>query len=191
MKEKPLKIGFDLDGVILYNPLRAARPFVAFIKKLFFRKRSKIFLIPQSPTAKLLWRLFHKSSIFIAPGFDEIKKLVQNHQIEAYLVTARYSFLKDDLNAWLKKIGASSYFSGIYYNSQNEQPHLFKERILKDLDLDYFVEDNWNIVQYLYSVFIDTTQVLWVCNMFDKNIPYKLKFANLSQVIQYIKTKSL
>ncbi len=76
--KKILKVGFDLDGVLLYNPLRVARPIIAFVKFILFNhKRPLTFYYPKTKLEKWLWWFFHKSSLFIAPGFDEIKKLAK------------------------------------------------------------------------------------------------------------------
>lgn len=46
MAKKPLKVGFDLDGVILYNPVRVLRPFSAFTSKLLFHKKKHPSIFP-------------------------------------------------------------------------------------------------------------------------------------------------
>jgi hypothetical protein len=182
---KVLRVGFDLDGVILYNPARSIRPFVFLFKRIFLKNRLKKFWVPRGKWEKLFWRLAHKSSIFLAPGFDEIEKLVKEKKIEAYLVTGRFSFLKDDFEGWLKKMKAKEYFSGCYYNENDEQPHLFKQRLVKKLKLDYYIEDNWNIVDFLNSN-NSSTKIFWIYNFFDKKINYPYKFPYLGKAIEKI-----
>jgi len=182
MKKQILKVGFDLDGVLLYNPIRITRPIVSFVKKLFFKKKGLHFYSPQTTWEKQLWQLFHKSSIFIAPGLEDIKKLIRTKKIKAYIITARYSFLKNDLEKWLNKMDINHYFSGVFYNEKDEQPHLFKERTIKKLNLDIFVEDNWDIVRHINQ----KVKVLWIYNIFDRNIHYKYKFSSLKDVIKYL-----
>ncbi len=183
-----LRVGFDLDGVILYNPTRIVRPLVVFVKRIFFRNRIRTFYVPHKPFEKLLWRLLHKSSIFIQPGFDELKRLVKEKKIKAYLITARYSFLNEDLQKWLKKMQAEKYFEKCFYNDHDEQPPLFKEKVIKKLDLDYFIEDNWDIVNFLKSKSEKPkTKILWVYNILDKPINYPYKFPDLRRAIGLIK----
>ncbi len=74
---KVLRVGFDLDGVILYNPIRIFRPFVYLAKRLFTKKRAKTFWIPKRPWEKAFFHLAHKTSLFIVPGYEDIKKLVR------------------------------------------------------------------------------------------------------------------
>lgn len=188
MKKQPLRMGFDLDGVLLYNPARIMRPLVAFIKNILFHKEELTFYYPQSPFSQWMWKMFHKSSIFVAPGLNDIKKLVKEKKIKAYIVTARYKFLGPELMHWVKYRKLDTIFTGIFYNSKNEQPHLFKERMINRLDLDIFVEDNWDIVNYLSSNKKINCKVFWIYNIFDRGIIYVNKFPFLAKVMTKINT---
>ena len=186
MEQKTLKVGLDLDGVILYNPARIVRPIVALIKKALLHKKRTNFYVPKSKWEQYMWHLFHKSSIFIAPGFIDFLKLAKDRNIELYIVTARYSFLKDDLEQWLKKINVDRHFAGWYYNKDDEQPHLFKEKMITKLGLDVFVEDNWDIVRHCNEKLKTGTRIYWIYNMFDKKIDYPYKFPTLRQAVAHI-----
>lgn len=189
-KNKVLRVGFDLDGVLLYNPARIARPLIVFVKKLFFKRREKIFYIPSSSSEKLLWHLLHKSSLFIAPGLNKIKELVKSGKIKAYIITARYSFMQEDLDYWLEKMEAKKYFKGgCFTNKKNKQPMRFKERIIREQKLDIFVEDNWDIVTYLrdkFKVESSKFKVFWIYNILDAWIKYPYKFSVLKKAVEQI-----
>jgi len=185
-----LRVGFDLDGVILYNPARIFRPVIAYIKNMLFdHKKPLKFYYPKSKIEKFFWHLFHLSSIFPAQGLDRLEKLVNDKKIKAYLITARYSFLKKDLDFWIKKLKLKKYFSGIYYNQKDEQPHLFKEKMIKKLKLDIFVEDNWDIVNYLNKSEKKSNRykIFWIYNLLDIKIKYPYKFPNLSKAIKELR----
>ena len=66
---RPLRVGFDLDGVILYNPARLIRPVITGFKHRFLHRQKTKFYVPRKPLEQWLFRLFHKSSIFISPGY--------------------------------------------------------------------------------------------------------------------------
>lgn len=193
MKKKFLKVGFDLDGVILYNPIRVARPVIAFFKSIFFdNKKPLFFYYPKTKIEKLFWKILHLSSLFPAPGVNEIKKLVKEKKIKAYLITGRYSFLENDLQQWIKKLKFKNFFEGIYFNKNDLQPHLFKEKMIKKLNLDIYIEDNWDIVNYLTQNSELKTQnkkikIFWIYNLFDRRIKYKNKHHSLSSAIWKIK----
>jgi len=189
MKKQPLRVGFDLDGVLLYNPARIVRPLIIFFKRLFLKKEINRFHYPKTRIQKFFWFFLHKSSIFIAPGLNDIKKLVKEKKISAYIITARYEFLKDDFYHWLDKIEAKKYFTGYYFNNNNEQPHIFKARKIKELRLDLFIEDNWDIVNYLSKK--TDTKIYWIYNLLDRNIKYKFKYSSLQQVVSTIKKNLL
>jgi len=180
-----LKVGFDLDGVLLYNPARIIRPVIYIFKRIFLKNRLKKFYYPKTNLEKFFWTLFHKSSIFIAPGFKEIIKLIKQKKIKAYIITGRFNFLKKDLDQWVNKMQINHIFSGIYHNKKNEQPHLFKEQMLKKLNLDFFVEDNWDIVSHLNLK--HKTKIFWIYNIFDRGIKYQYKFPGLNKVIEHLK----
>lgn len=186
---RPLKIGFDFDGVIMYNPIRIIRPLIAFLKrkKIGIQRKEMEFFIPQKNWEKLLFRLFHQTSIFPAKGLDIVERLSQQQKIEPYIITARFDFLRHDLEYWLKKIHAEQIFKQWFHNKDSEQPHLFKARMIEQLGLDVFIEDNWNIVQYLDKYFKKKklpVKVFWVYNLFDKKIPYHSKHPHLLSVLK-------
>src|SRR3989344_445333 len=180
----PLRVGFDLDGVILYHPARVVRTLVKQFKHRFIPKRENTFYIPKSHPEKIMWRVFHWSSIFIASGFDEIKELSKQKKIEPYIITARFDFMEPDFNYWLNRMKVNSSFKASHLNKKNQQPHLYKEEMVKKLKLDIFVEDNWDIVQHLSKK--TKAKIFWVYNLFDYNIPYPYRFPSLSQVLQKI-----
>jgi len=81
-------------------------------------------------------------------------------------------------------------FKEIYLNDQDEQPHLFKTRIAKELKVDYFVEDNFDVAHYLsknLSTGID--KVLWLSNKLDYHRAFKFKFKSFRQVMVFLATK--
>lgn len=186
MKNSRVKVGFDLDGVLLYNPARIFRPITVGLKAILKKKTSSKthFYFPKTPIEKLMWHIVHWSSMFISPGFEDIKKLVHNGDIEAYIITSRYDCLKHDFQRWLDRMDATSHFHATFHNKDNIQPHIFKEQMINKLGLDYFVEDNWDIVDHINKT--TKTKSLWISNAIDKSIPYDLKFLTLKDAMKYI-----
>ena len=122
MVRSKLKVGFDLDGVILYNPIRTFRPFASFFKFLkpyLFHENAESFYFPNSNLEKFVWRQLHKTSFKVADGYQMIYELVKKGLFDAYLITSRYDFLKRDFEYWVKKIKAKKIFKGCYYNKTN------------------------------------------------------------------------
>lgn len=185
MTSNKLRVGFDLDGVILYNPARTIRRPVSIVKRMFMPKELGHFYYPKSKHLQTLNRLLHKSSFMVAPGFQDIIDLAKKGHIEPYIITARWSFLKDDFEAWMKKLHVPVHFKSYHLNEKNEQPHKFKERMIKELKLDVFVEDNLDIVQHLDKE--TDVHVIWIYNIFDHFVKRDKRFPTLKKAVAYIK----
>jgi hypothetical protein len=117
------------------------------------------------------------------PALDYLEELVKAKKIEAYIVTGRYSFLKKDYQNWLKIINKNKIFKGCYQNMDDLQPNEFKQKMIKKLDLDIYVEDNLDIVKKIQSS-KSKTKIFWITNFLDKNVSYQYKFNNLKEALQ-------
>jgi len=190
--KKTLKVGFDLDGVILYNPIRIcrglAKKFLKPLKSILLHQDKSSFYMPKSDFEKYLWLLIHKTSYKINNGYEELKKLPKEKNIKFYLITGRYSFLNKDFKHWLKKIDSKNIFTKCYYNSKDLQPNEFKEKMIKKLDLDIYVEDNFDIIEKLNHH--TKARILWLSNIADRNIPYDFKFFSLKEICRYLRKLS-
>src|SRR3989304_7235575 len=131
-----IKVGLDFDGVVAYNPFRVIRAPVSLVKKRLLGFRKLSFYYPRRKWEQIFWKILHESSIFPARGIDLLVDAIKRGTIEAHLITARYSFLDDHLYDWLDKYKIKRLFTSINLNKKDEQPHLFKERIIKQRTLD-------------------------------------------------------
>src|SRR3990167_6410518 len=116
MANKTLRVGFDFDGVIAYNPLRIfRRPAMWVLEQLGYKKKNELhYPVPGGHPNRLLWAILHETSFFPAYGLSDLKKLMKEKKITAYLITGRYSFVKKALIRWLKIRGIDSLFDGLY-----------------------------------------------------------------------------
>lgn len=180
-----------MDGVLLYNPARIVRPLIStFKKKKIGLKREELeFYVPRPGFQQFFWEMLHKSSFFLAPGFSQIKQMKEDGLIETYLITGRFGHLKKDYLKWKKRMKADELFLDCYMNDKDEQPHLFKERIVKQLELDVFVEDNWDIVRYLDGCCRDVN-LYWITNIIDKKYPFPQKYLSLKKALKDIKLEA-
>lgn len=182
---KKLIVGLDFDGVLAYNPTRLIRAPIKWFKRRVLKIRRLSFFVPKNEWQKWLWVLMFESSVWPARGVKQLKEDVENGRIEVHLVTGRFGFMNKSLYEWLDKYQLRTVFKSISVNEEGEQPHLFKERVIKKLKLDWYVEDNLDIVLYLKDKV--QTQVAWIYNLVDKNFPYEKKFPYLERVLQYIR----
>ena len=183
MKRK-IRVGLDFDGVIAYNPFRIVRAPVSFIKKRLLGYRKLSFYYPQTDFQKMIWKLLHESSVFPARGMSLLAEMIERDLVEAHLITARYSFLDEDLSVWLKKYNVKHLFKSINSNKKNEQPHLFKERIVHNYNLDIYIEDNLDIVKHLHKS--TSAKIYWVYNLLDRNYPHPHKYPYLEKALEDI-----
>lgn len=183
--QPPLKIGFDFDGVILYNPARIIRPMMAYLKlKRVVKRHQLVFFVPKTKTQRSIWWLAHQSSLFPAPGLDQLKALVASGQVEAHLLTGRYPELAADVHRKLRLFGLADVFTQVHTMTTIQQPHLFKEAKIKELQLDLFVEDNYDIAAYLTGVV--ETQIYWLANVLDTKLVFAHKFASFKAIMEQI-----
>lgn len=164
IKSKKIRIGFDLDGVLIGNP-----PFIP--KKLLeYLYRGRInhkiaYRYPHSSWEILLRRLSHLP--FLRPpiikNLKTIYELSLNPAVELFAVSGRYSFLKDRTDKWLEFYKFSGVFKEVFINEKDEKPNLFKKNMLKRLKLNYFIDDDDLLIRYL-KVTAPETEILPVKN---------------------------
>lgn len=186
MKTRKIRVGIDFDGVIAYNPFRVVRAPVTYAKRLLGQRKTE-FYIPRTKIEEVIWGVLHESSVFPARGVRLLRSMIQDGAIEAYLVTGRFRYLQGSLYRWLRRHDMETLFSGIHMNLENNQPHLHKHAKIRELKLDYFIEDNWDIVEYVTRQ-LPSTQVLWIYNLLDRSLPYPRKFPYLEQALRHIET---
>lgn len=184
MNKKIIKIGLDFDGVVAYNPLRIVRAPITLVKRHILRQKKTSFYVPTSALMKFLFWVPHEMSFFPGLGMDMLKNLVDQGKVEAHLISGRYAYLNRSLHTWLKRRKLDRIFTSIHTDLANEQPHIFKEQKLKELQLDYYIEDNLDIVEHLAQR-VDT-KILWIDNILDRRHSYPHKYPHLQKALEEI-----
>jgi len=179
-----IRVGFDFDGVIFYNATRNLRAYIYFVKRYLLGIRKTKFYIPKSGLTQKIAYFLHNTSARPNRGFELFLSLVKNPQFEVYIITARPSFMKDNIHEKLAPYNLKQ-IKEIIQNKKDAQPHLYKERLIKKLKLDFFVEDNWDIVEHL--VHKTSAKVIWIDNWLDSwFIKYPHKSRDLRGAIAQI-----
>lgn len=147
-----IKIAFDLDGVIIDKPPLIPKK---LLERLFKggNGRKLHYRFPKSKLERLVRKISH-FYLFRPPiksNIEFIEKLAKNSKYELYIISGRYSFLKKETDTWLKKRSIDKLFKEVFLNFDDQQPHLFKEEVVKRLKPDIFVDDDCLIVDYLNS----------------------------------------
>jgi hypothetical protein len=145
-----IKIAFDLDGVIIDKPPLIPKK---LLEKLFRGKSHNglHYCFPHSKIEQKIRKLSH-FYLFRPPikrNIQFISQLAKDSKFELYVISARYSFLRLETENWLKKRKTKSLFKEIFINLSDEQPHLFKEKKLREIKADIFVDDDGLLADYL------------------------------------------
>ncbi|HUW24517.1 MAG TPA: hypothetical protein VMW04_02705 [Patescibacteria group bacterium] len=147
---RKIRVAFDLDGVIVDKP-----PLIPqrLIDRLFKggNQRELRYRFPRFKLEKYLRKISHYY-LFRPPignNIALIRRLAREKEYELFVISGRYSFLKDETKNWLKKRELEDLFAEVFVNLGDEQPHLFKERMLRKIKADIFVEDDEEIASFL------------------------------------------
>ncbi len=143
-----MNIGFDLDKVFIDYP-----PFIPdIIFDKFYKKKSNgelLYRIPKKPEQLVRYLIHHP---LLRPPIQKnmqfLKKFSKTHN-DLFLISSRFGFLETRTNDLIKRYGFDEIFKGLYFNYTNKQPHLFKDRVLKELKIKKYVDDDFALVKYL------------------------------------------
>ena len=177
-----MNIGFDLDKIFIKYP-----PFIPeiLIDKAYKRKINGKLKYRVPPKLEQLLRSFLHNSIFRQPIKDNIsfvKELTKQNSNKHYLISGRFGFLKNKTNQIIKKHGFDKIFDGLHFNFSNNQPHLFKNEIIKKLRIDLYVDDDLQLLEHLSK---DNPKIkfFWLNNKQSKPLTKNLfAITNLSEM---------
>jgi len=144
-----MNIGFDLDRIFIDTP-----PFVPdwLINKLYKEKDNGILLyrIPGTLEQKIR-QLSHAR--YLRPAMQKniaiLKDLAKSKNHTIFLISGRFGFLQKQTEKIMQRYGLSDFFSQTYFNLKNEQPHEFKDRMVREKKIDLFVDDDLSLLKYL------------------------------------------
>jgi hypothetical protein len=160
MKKKKIKVGFDLDGVIIGKPFFVPQ----FLMELLVRSKKDHELLYRYPKTKFeRWIRVVSHHPILRPPIREnirlIEELSKSKKYKLYVVSSRYNFLAGRTKEWFGFYKLGKYFKYIYINTKNEQPHFFKERMINKLQLNTFIDDDRPLLNYLKKKISNTDMV--------------------------------
>lgn len=150
MSRKTIKIGFDLDGVIIGKP-----PFIPkFALEMLVRDHGNKKLSYRFPASKFerMVRVASHHPLLRPPikkNIRIIRELNKSKEYTLFVVSSRYSFLDKRTHEWFKFYKLRDFFEEIYINLEDEQPHVFKEKMIKKLKLKVFIDDDLPLLHHL------------------------------------------
>jgi len=144
------KVGFDLDGVVIDKPYFVP----VFLMDLLVRGRKDqklVYRYPNTAVERIIRILSHHPLLRcpIEKNITLIKELYKSRKYKLYVVSSRYSFLQKRTKEWFEYYKMRKFFERIYINTENEQPHLYKEKMINKLMLKVFIDDDKPLLNYL------------------------------------------
>lgn len=161
-------IGFDFDKIFINTPPFLPDSIVDLLYKggSHFKKGKKAeelhYRIPNTIEQKI--RIISHYPPFRQPLKENIaalNTLCKNKNLRLFLISSRFSFLNKRTDTLLKKYQLNNCFEKIYFNYKNEQPHLFKLKMIKDLNINVYVEDDIDLVLFLADKMHDL-KIFWL-----------------------------
>ncbi len=144
-----MNIGFDLDKIFIdYPPFAPA----ALINRLYLKdcNNTLSYRIPKKPEQVI--RLLTHYPLFRPPiikNIQFVKDLVRQNKDKHYLISSRFGFLKKVTLNITKRYELNKIFDGMYFNFENNQPHIFKNGIIKKINIQRYVDDDLLLLKFL------------------------------------------
>lgn len=144
-----MNIGFDLDGIFIDKLLFVPR----FIVEGLYRKHNTNKLAYRYPSKieQAIRKISHRS--IFRPAFKEniafLDKLARNNNHKRYLISGRFGFIKKETEDILRKYKITQHFDKKFLNSDNHQPHNFKNNIIKKYNIHIHVDDDLPLLEFL------------------------------------------
>lgn len=165
-----MNLGFDFDKVFINTP-----PLIPdkLIDRLYKKKSNGMLLYRIPSKTEQVFRLFTHLSPFRPPIFQNIafiKHIVKQNNHKYFLISSRFGFLKQTTDRLVKKHKLEKVFNAMHFNFENKQPHLFKNDMIKKLNIHRYVDDDLPLLEYL-SLKNKKTMFFWL----NKNIRKSLK----------------
>jgi uncharacterized HAD superfamily protein len=149
-KKRKIKIGIDLDGVIIGKPPFVPKPVLEYL----YRGKTKnglSYRYPSTTFEKWIRWLSHHPLLRppIQKNLDLIRKISKKKNVELYAISSRYSFLNGRTKQWFNWYGVDGSFVKTCLNLKDLQPHVFKEKELKKHKVEIYFEDDLFLINYL------------------------------------------
>lgn len=146
-----MNLGFDFDKVFIdYPPLVPS----SLIDRLYKKKSSHMvsYRIPSKPE-QVFRKMTHHPLLrpIITENMMFIKALRKKNTHRHYLISSRFSFLKKRTEQLVKNHQFDKIFDGLFFNFKDEQPHIFKDKVIKKLTIHRYVDDDLKLLEYLLT----------------------------------------
>lgn len=152
-----MNIGFDLDKIFINHP-----PLIpSWLMQKLYGEKSNGHLSYRIPgkIEQLLRQFSHIPFLRhpIQENLQLVAKAKNKKNIHLFLISSRYNFLKKRTNEIIEKNNFKNIFSGLFFNYNNQQPHIFKGDMIIKNHIQRFVDDDLPLLQFLATKHPETT----------------------------------
>lgn len=144
-----MNIGFDLDKIFVNLPPLVPSKIIDF----FYKEKSAKSLRYRMPSRlEQIVRIFSHYPLFRPPinqNMDYVKNLALANKNKYYLISSRFNFLRKRTENLIKHYKLNKIFNAMYFNYSDYQPHEFKNEMIKKLNLDMYIDDDLQLLEYL------------------------------------------
>lgn len=160
-EKKIIKVGVDLDGVVARHPLGGFWVWLRKLKEKILKKmHSSTYYYPATTFERLGWMVIDWERRPFIDKDNLFASLAKRDGVQFYLVTSRFKFLEKLTKDWLKKYRLDSCFYQVLINTDNIDPFIFKAKAIRNLGLDFFIDDDLDSINYLKDR--TTAKFYWV-----------------------------
>lgn len=164
-----MNIGFDLDKIFINFPPLVPTKIIDWLYK--GRSNGKLkYRMPSN--AEQIIRIFSHYPLFRPPitkNINYVKNLALANKNRYYLISSRFGFLEKRTSDIIKRYKLDKIFNTMHFNYSNNQPHEFKSEVIKKLNLDMYVDDDLQLLEYL-SDKNPKTKFFWLNNKTSKTL---------------------
>lgn len=178
-----MNIGFDLDKIFINYP-----PFIPseLINRLYKQKSNGVLLYRMPSKAEGTIRILSHHPFLRPPiigNIQFVEGLAKSKKHRYYLVSSRFSFLKHQTNLIVKKYNFDKIFDAMLFNFEDQQPHIFKDNIIKKMKIDRYVDDDLPLLEFV-SKNNPNTRFFWLNRGQTKSLRKNLfAIKNLSEMV--------
>lgn len=178
-----MNLGFDLDKVFVDYP-----PFIPsiIIDNLYRSTRKELSYRIPSKKEQIIRIISHHPLLRppISENIDFVRNTTNKNDNNYFLISSRFGFLRNRTNHLIKKHDFESIFKEMFFNFNNEQPHLFKERVIKKINIHKYVDDDLALLLFLAKK-NKKTKFFWLNKKLTKLITENLTaITNLKSILK-------
>lgn len=163
-----MNVGFDLDGIFVDKPPLVPNKIIEMLYRKTTTKDKLGYRIPLFFEQKI--RIISHHYVLRPPllkNIEFITILLKQKEHKLYLISSRFGFLNKVTEKILQRYKLDNKFHSMSFNLDNNQPHIFKNKKIKELRINKFIDDDLPLLKFLAKKNKNTT-FYWLNKKDDK-----------------------